>query len=67
MLTISYICAFRLLILRLQARLNSLYRLLIDTICVVALANLYLNILENINSSIPQGYFDIAKLVNVAL
>ncbi len=51
-LTISCIYALKLLVLRLQARLNSLHRLLMDMIHAAALANLCLSVLENINSSI---------------
>ena len=67
MLTISCAYAFRLLMLRWQGRFNSLHKLLIDMIYIVTLANLCLSALENINSSISQGYFDVAKLVNTAL
>ncbi len=52
-LTISYAYAFRLLVLRLQARLNSLCRSSMDTIYTAALANFCLSALENINLFIP--------------
>lgn len=67
MLTISCIYALRLLVLKLQTRFNFLHRLLIDTIYTAALANFCISILKNMNLSISQGYFDIAKSVNAAL
>ena len=66
MLIIPCACAFRLLILRLQAGLSFLRRLLIDTICATTLANFCHGMQENINLFILQGHFDIAKSVNAA-
>ncbi len=66
-LTISCTYALKLLVLRLQARYNSLHRSLKDIIRVVALANFCLSTPENINLSILQGHFDIAKSVYAAL
>ena len=67
MLIIFCAYALKLLVLRLQTRLNFLHRSLIDTIRTVVLASFCLNALENINLFILQGYFNIAKSVNAAL
>lgn len=67
MLTIFYIYTFRLLVLKLQVRLNSLHKLLINIMRAIILTNLYLNTLKNINLFISQGYFDIRILINIAL
>lgn len=66
-LTIFCICAFKMLVLRLQARRNSLCKWWIGIIHTTVLVNFYLNALENINLFIPWDYFNIAKSVNAAL
>lgn len=48
-LTIFCICAFKMLVLRLQARLNFLCKLWIGIIHIAVWANFYLNALKNIN------------------
>ena len=64
---ISCKCVLRLLVLKLQARFNSLYKSLTNTIYATTLANLCLSALGNISLFISQDHFDIAKSVNAAL
>lgn len=66
-LIISYTYTLRLLVLKLEVGLDFMHKLLIDTIRIIALANICLGILEKINLFISQSYFNTIKLVNTGL